>query len=128
MIVKAAFFTTTAHFLPYLEVAGSGLASSGMALGKQCRAKGVKALPPGWFPSDLADVSVALPCAVGATGRAWVDLCTHGSHSVLCWLLSSISALLQMVNYPLLLCVCAKDNCRLPLRMTAVLSNQILCF
>lgn len=35
MVVKAAAFTTTVHFLPYLEMLRSGLASSGMALEKQ---------------------------------------------------------------------------------------------
>ena len=41
-VVKAAFFTTTVRFLPFLEMLASGLAASGMALEKQCSANGVK--------------------------------------------------------------------------------------
>lgn len=84
-------------------------------------------MPPGRFPDDPVGVSVALPCAIGTTGHAWIDLCAHGSDLALHSLLSSVSALLQMVNYPLLLCVCAKANCRLPLWLSVPHSQTRYC-
>ena len=119
IIVKDTFFTTTVHFLAYLGMAGSGLASSGMALEKQCSTEGVKYCLLAGFP-------MALPCAVRTTGHAWMHLCAHGSCLALCSLFSSISTLLQVVNYRLLLCGCAKENCRLPLAKSCSLKPDIV--
>lgn len=121
-----AFSSVSVHFLPQLEMLPLGPATPGW-LSRSSSAEGV-ALPPGCCPHVLEAVPMALPRAARAPGRARTHLWAQSSHSVPGLLLKSISAFLQVVSCPLLPCVRVGEHCRLPSRLGAALSKQILRF